>query len=259
MAGIKTQRRGTSWRRRLVLIVLGCVVATTLAGLAYAFDPTFAPAAGSPFAVGTNPHSVAVADFNRDGIVDLATSNVGSNNVAILLGLGNGVFGAASFVPVGSEPHSLAAADFNQDGKPDLTVANSSSDTLSILLGDGAGGFTPAPSVIAGDGPWFIAVADLNHDGKRDLAVSNLFTNDVSILLGDGAGGFNAAAAVPVGNVPYGIAVADLNRDRKLDLASRTNTPRPSRSCSGAGTVPSARPALRSPSAADHPGWPPTT
>ena len=51
---------------------------------------TFAPASGSPIAVGTAPSALAVADLNGDGMFDLAVANSGSNNVTVLLGNGSG-------------------------------------------------------------------------------------------------------------------------------------------------------------------------
>ena len=48
----------------------------------------FTPASGSPFTVGINPTSAAMADFNGDGVADLAVAQNGSNDVAILLGIG---------------------------------------------------------------------------------------------------------------------------------------------------------------------------
>jgi len=88
----------------------------------------FTEAAGSPFAAGTSPYSVAVADFNGDGTCDLVVANRSSNNVTVLLGNGSGGFTAATGSPfaVGTGPWSVAVGDFNGDGKPDLVVANSS-------------------------------------------------------------------------------------------------------------------------------------
>ena len=43
-------------------------------------------AAAVSYAVGAEPRSVAVGDFNGDGIPDLAAANYGNNNVSILLG-----------------------------------------------------------------------------------------------------------------------------------------------------------------------------
>jgi hypothetical protein len=45
----------------------------------------FAPASGSPFAVGAFPLGITSADFNRDKKPDLATANIASSNVTVLL------------------------------------------------------------------------------------------------------------------------------------------------------------------------------
>lgn len=214
---------------RAGLVVFGCLLVVVFAGKAEAAGPTFAPAPGSPFAVGDEPHSIATGDFNRDGKLDLATANISSDSVSLLLGNGAGSFAPARSFSVGDQPHSLVAGDFNRDLKLDLAVANGEDDTISVLLGNGSGGFREAAGspVPAADGAWYLATGDFNGDHKLDLAVSNVGTGpsalstNVSIFLGDGKGGFAEAPGSPLtaGLVPYGIAVADLNRDGKLDLA----------------------------------------
>jgi len=87
---------------------------------------------------------VSVGDFNGDGRQDLAVANLGSDDVSILLGNGDGTFETAVNFGAGGQPISVGAEDFNGDGKPDLAVANSSSADVSILLGDGNGTFQPA-------------------------------------------------------------------------------------------------------------------
>ena len=68
---------------------------------------------------------MAVGDFNGDGKADLAVANLGSNNVAVLLGNGNGTFATAvTYASGGTAPFSVAVGDFNGDGKLDLAVAN---------------------------------------------------------------------------------------------------------------------------------------
>ena len=62
---------------------------------------------GSPFAVGTQPYSVAVGDFNADGKLDLAVANSGSSNVTILLGDGSGGFSPAASSPIAVGNHPL--------------------------------------------------------------------------------------------------------------------------------------------------------
>jgi FG-GAP-like repeat len=228
--GEHRRRSRRPWARRAMLITVGCVAAAGLAGSARAAGPSFVAAAGSPFAVGQEPHSISTADFNRDGKLDVATANISSDSVSILLGNGTGGFAPAASIPVGDQPHSLAVGDFNRDFKLDLAVANSEDDSISILLGNGSGGFHEAPGspIAAGDGAWYLVTADLNGDRKLDLVVSNVngsgpfgLGTSVSIFLGNGQGGFAQAPGSPLtaGLVPYGIAVADLNRDGKPDLA----------------------------------------
>ncbi len=182
-------------------------------------------ASGSPFAVGTQPVSVAVADFNGDGIADLAVANWGSNNVTVLLGNGSGGFAAASGSPfaAGTLPPSVAVGDFNGDGIADLAVANSGDNTVSVLLGNGDGTFTVASGspFAVGSGPVSVAVADFSGDGIADLAVANHLGGTVTVLLGNGSGGFTAASGspFPAGGYPVSVAVGDFNGDGKTDLA----------------------------------------
>jgi len=77
--------------------------------------------------------SVAIADFNGDGWLDLAVAHTGS--VGILLGQGDGVFAPKVDYKVEYDSGLVAIADLNGDGKLDLAVANSDSDSVSVLLG----------------------------------------------------------------------------------------------------------------------------
>jgi hypothetical protein len=84
---------------------------------------------------GFSPQSVAVADLNGDGKLDVLVSNFSSNNVGVLLGKGDGTFGAPLIYGTGGNtPLSVAIADVNGDGKPDLVVANSGSSNVGVLL-----------------------------------------------------------------------------------------------------------------------------
>lgn len=139
-----------------------------------------------------NLTSLAAADLNSDGTMDLAVTCSSNNFVKIMLGNGDGSFrpsyrndgsGAAGNWTGGDYPQSIAVADFNGDGNPDLVVANYTSDTLGVLLGNGDGTFQ-APTIYGvAVQPWFVAVADLNGDGKPDIAISDRGDDRVSILL----------------------------------------------------------------------------
>jgi hypothetical protein len=173
-------------------------------------------------AVGTDPHSVAVGDFNGDGRQDLAVANSGSSNVSVLLGTGTGSFGVATNFSAGGNPLSLAVGDFNGDGKQDLAVANGiTPGTVSVLLNTGTGPWFPAtPTTFSvGSNPWSVAVGDLNGDGKQDLAVANFNSSNVSVLLNTGTGSFGVATNFSAGANPISVAVGDFNGDGKQDLA----------------------------------------
>jgi FG-GAP-like repeat/Bacterial Ig-like domain (group 3)/FG-GAP repeat len=96
----------------------------------------FTVATGSPFSVGSKPSSLAVVDFNGDGLADIITANATNNNVTLLLGTTSGGFTPATSSPfaVGTGPTSIAIGDFNGDGKPDAAVANLASANVTLLL-----------------------------------------------------------------------------------------------------------------------------
>src|SRR6266478_2831696 len=89
--------------------------------------------AAQAFEVGGYPQSLAMGDFNRDGKIDLAVANNGSNNISILSGKGDGTFQSAVNFSLGFAPSSIAVGDFNGDGNPDLAVAGSTN--VSVFLG----------------------------------------------------------------------------------------------------------------------------
>ncbi|MGD0964743.1 MAG: FG-GAP-like repeat-containing protein [Candidatus Acidiferrales bacterium] len=90
--------------------------------------------AQTSYPAGTSPTSIAVADYNIDGLPDLAVTAQGDNAISLLLNLSGGTFGPNFELPVGTSPVSIVSADFNADGRPDVAAANNGSNTVSVIL-----------------------------------------------------------------------------------------------------------------------------
>lgn len=171
---------------------------------------------------GMNPGSIAVADFNGDGKLDIAVSNFNSNAIAVFLGKGDGTFQSPIVTPVQIQALGLGAiavGDFNEDGKPDLvvgTIAGSQADI--VLLGKGDGSFTELPPIPTSFGFFHAIVVDLNHDGHKDLVTGD--NGNISVFLGNGDGTFVPGAPISVSGSFQGIVVADFNGDQKIDIVA---------------------------------------
>ena len=188
---------------------------------------TFSMTMAQSPAVGQNPSSVVTADFNGDGIPDLAVLNELGHSITILLGKGDGTFQAATntlqLSSQGSGPLMAVVGDFNRDGNADLAVVMGNSSTIAVFLGHGDGTFAPAIlNSQAASVSYLLVVADFNGDGIEDLAVenSNSGSGSISILLGNGDGTFNASTVVVSGIIsPADLVEADFNGDGIPDLA----------------------------------------
>ena len=190
---------------------------------------------------GEGSFSMAMADVNGDGKLDLLVANTCLNNsnctngtVGVLFGNGDGTFQPpVAYGAGGVDTFAVALADVNGDGKLDLLVANACNNNSScnngsvgVLLGNGDGTYQAATAYSsAGLYADAVAVGDINGDGNPDLVVTNecngnSCTNGTyGVLLGNGDGTFQAAVSYNSGGVTAtSVALADVNGDGKLDL-----------------------------------------
>ncbi len=154
--------------------------------------------------------SLAVADFNRDGIPDIAALGI---SLSIFLGDGNGFSQPTPDIGLGGT--RIAAADFNGDGAPDLAIAEP--HNLIVLEGNGDGTFR-APQAFGG-GIVSLATGDFNGDGRPDIATLTN-TGQVQVFLNTGNSFQPGPLSPPVSSDLESVLVSvDLNGDGKADVA----------------------------------------
>jgi hypothetical protein len=162
---------------------------------------------------------IAVADFNEDGLMDIAYCN------GVELGIGDGSFQApVGLSGVGS---GMTLGDFNGDGHVDVAVTSQSDFTAAVFLGKGDGTFQPPLDTPTVSSPGTVVAGDFNGDGKLDLAISypRYSPNDipdgaVAIMYGNGDGTFQTPIFYDAGSwaVPGTLVAGDFNGDGILDL-----------------------------------------
>ncbi len=181
------------------------------------------------YATDYQPCALATGDFNHDGKLDMVTVNASSTQdngtMSILLGTGNGAFGAPTNIETDVDPYAVVVGDFNSDGFDDIAVANYDSDssgsTVDIFLGKSNGSFQDKAFFAIPTEPYSMAMGDFNNDHNLDLAVSGQEADadlNLRVFLGDGAGGF-APEASYVTYWAEAVTAADLNNDGNVDLA----------------------------------------
>jgi hypothetical protein len=184
-------------------------------------DGTFAPALGSPFAVGASAGAVAAADFNNDGHQDIAVADPADNRVMFFFGTG---FGGSPF-SLPASPFAEAAADFNHDGFADLAVGLQNGD-VRVIFGS-AGAFTSSLVATGTGAVTALVTGDFNNDGNGDIAAVRQASSGttLSIYLGNGHGAFAPGAFIPMtATLATGMVAGHFQGTNRLDLAIANST-----------------------------------
>ena len=134
---------------------------------------TLSFAAPALFNVGSQPSSIATADFRANGLTDVVVANLvptsQSGSVQVFFGDGKGNLASASTVAIADELASVSVVDFNNDGYPDI-LAVGYDGSMFILLNDKTGHFNSAVPFTSGSGGSLTAIGDFNGDGLADIA-----------------------------------------------------------------------------------------
>lgn len=168
---------------------------------------------------------LVTADFNGDGMPDLAVSTIttGASPVVVLLGNGDGTFDRSDVIP---DPGTgrVISADFDVDGDPDLAYTHGSidGDIIEVVFNRGDGTFgrpdVYVPPVFSGIDD--ITARDVDNDGAPDLVfLSGCPT--VRLNQGDGTFGEEICSTDSKGRIGGAtLVVEDFDGDGNLDIAT---------------------------------------
>jgi hypothetical protein len=165
---------------------------------------------------------IAIGDWDNDGNLDLASANLNSSNITVMLGDGTGKFTLTQSLP-GSREHTMEACDYDGDGILDL-ILGTGLPGITPLQGQGNGTFVAQPNSNVFSCVEYIATGDLNNDGACDLATTCIDDGRAyaAISLADGTfrrtlGPFDGGSGTD------STAIADLDADGNADVAIVSN------------------------------------
>ena len=174
-------------------------------------------------AVGDQPVDAVVADFNGDGLPDIATANQAGGSITVLFndGDGDGQTGVAEppFDDAGpiadltiatGTPAGIVATDIDGDLDTDLVVTNFGANTITAFQNNGAGAFAALGAVAVGTGPTRLEAADLTGDGLNDLIVINQTAGSITTLRATAGTGVFVAVSTLVRPAPTFVNPSDV-------------------------------------------------
>lgn len=210
-------------RRAPRLVRHGCIAAVLVAGVAPAAAAPAFEALFAAYSIGSTPRLVVSADFDADGIADVAVSTFDPLAVTIRCGTGDGRLRAdAAVLPTGTVARGLRVADFDRDGRPDLAVVGLT--RVRVLRNATVAGvlaFTAVDVVVDAVDRRDCAAADFDGDGVLDLLVleQSGFTTRAVVHRNDGTARFTAVASTDLFQDASWAALADFDTDGRMDLA----------------------------------------
>lgn len=193
------------------------VAAACIAALGQAQSPTLFP--GRIEEGGGDPESIAFADMNADGDLDLVSVNDDASTVWVQLGDGTGEFAAPASRSTAPRPSDLEVVDLDLDGDLDAIVAGvADTGYVAIHLGNGDGTLGPALTGVGVPRTVALAVGDMNGDGLPDLVWEQWSPFELSVALNQGGTVFGPPTKYSSG--AGDLVLADLDSDGDLDVVT---------------------------------------
>lgn len=164
-----------------------------------------------------------IADFNKDGYLDIAIGNDSVCRAAVIWGSPSGYsMNNSTRLPVTHfTGHNLETADFNKDNWLDLLIVNRDSSANIIYWGSKSGFSASNRTEISflSQHPHGASVADLNDDGWLDLVFTGNYQIEHVYIYWGSSTGFSDYQVLNIDGGSFGgSSIADLNNDGYLDI-----------------------------------------
>lgn len=187
------------------------------------FDPVTQTSTGT---VTDEPKNMAFGQLNTgtDSHLDVVTANQDST-ISVLLGNGDGSFGAATRTAAPTSTHGVALGTVDGDADLDIIAVGWGADVVGppadpnggfYFSGVGDGSFAASTEFAEGPSSHQVLIADFDDNGNDDLAIADL--EDAKILAGNGDGTFGAATPIVGPGQAHDIAMGFFNADADEDL-----------------------------------------
>lgn len=204
--------------RRLSLVCCLALITGMFAIRPAAAVGTFAPAQHYP--AFNQPGGLVAADFNNDGLEDMATAT--PNGIAYFPGNGSGAFGWQSFTfMMTGQAVDIATGDFNLNGEPDLVLATTSG--LQVVTSNGNGAFFQGSNLLIGTSFNSVATGDVNGDGRTDAVATIANASQVVVFIHNGMG-LAPGLTFPTGMGAQDVKLALVDNGPTLDVVTANSS-----------------------------------
>jgi hypothetical protein len=171
----------------------------------------------------SSTYGLVTADFDGDGMVDLAACSLGE--VELYRGVAGDLLDNVGWLEFDRDdggvfrPFDMTVADFTGDGRLDLAVTDFNFVAL-VYPGLPGGNFDSPPLVLVTDQyNDIIGQADLSHDGGHDLLVSSSYSSQIETFFPTGDGGLVAGPTLNADlDSVSDMVVADFDGDHRDDV-----------------------------------------
>jgi hypothetical protein len=186
---------------------------------------------GTGLTTGAQPWGQVSADFDSDGLLDIATVNSTANTISLYRNTsaaGISFAGKVDFaLPSSATPYGIAAGDIDGDGLVDIAVADLGTNSISVFRNVSSTGninFSSRTEFTTATQPASILIAEIDGDGKPDICVTNFGSNNVSVFRNSATSGvigstsFAGRQDFSTGTAPFYMTCGDIDGDGKIDL-----------------------------------------